>query len=89
MKVLKKHGRISSTFKHFNDLYEPCLPDDTFASVGGEDDDGSDGGLECSVQVGEALDIQHVHLVQEQDARHQLSNALVDVLIHHFVNLFS
>ena len=39
-----------------------CAPDDRAAPVGGEDDDGRDGGLERSVQVGKALDVQHVNL---------------------------
>ena len=39
-----------------------CPPDDGFAPVGREDNDRGDGRLEGSVQVGEALDIQHVNL---------------------------
>ena len=34
-------------------------------SVGGEDDDGSNLRLEGAVEVGEAFDIQHVHLWKE------------------------
>ena len=64
-----------------------CQPDCAFAAVRREDDDGRDGGLECAVQVCEALDVEHVHFVDEEHARHQLSNALVDVLVHHFVDL--
>ena len=62
-------------------------PDGALAAVGGEDDDGRDGGLERAVQVGEALDVEHVHLVDEQHARHELGDALVDVLVHHLVDL--
>ena len=63
------------------------VPDDTVASVGRKDDDGGDGRLQRPVQVGEALDIQHVDLINEQHARNQLRHALVDVLVHHLVNL--
>ena len=63
------------------------VPDDAVASVGREDDDGGDGGLERAVQVGEALDVQHVDLVHEQHARDQLGHALVNVLVHHLVDL--
>ena len=39
------------------------------------------------MEVGEALDVEHVHLVDEQNARNQLSEALIDVLVHHLVDL--
>lgn len=55
----------------------------TNASVGGEDDNGREAALQCSVEVGEALDVQHVHLINEQHTRHQLRHALVDVPVHH------
>ena len=32
-KVLRKQWLISSIFKHFKDLYEPCLPFELFAPV--------------------------------------------------------
>ena len=63
------------------------LPYSALSTVGGEDDNGSNGGLEGPMQVGEALDVQHVDLINEEDARNQLSNALVNVLVHHLVNL--
>lgn len=34
------------------------------------------------VEVREALDVQHVHLVHEQHPRHQLRHALVDISVH-------
>ena len=46
-----------------------CSPDSTAATVGSEDDDGADGRLERAVEVGEALEIEHVHFVDEQHAR--------------------
>ena len=64
-------------------------PDCAFASVRSEDDDRSDGRLESSVQVSEALDVEHVHFVDEQNARHELGNALVDVLVHNLVYLLA
>ena len=33
------------------------------AAVGGEDHDGGDGGLEGAVEVSEALNVKHVHLI--------------------------
>ena len=45
-------------------------------AVGGEDNDGRVRGLQCSVQIGEALGVEHVHLVDEQHARHQFGRAL-------------
>ena len=41
------------------------------------------------MKVGEALNVQHVNLVYEEYTRHQLSNALVDVLVYHFVDLLA
>lgn len=40
------------------------------ASVGGKDDNGRQAAFQGSVEVGEALDVQHVHLINEQHARH-------------------
>ena len=49
--------------------------DDAFASVGGEDDDGGDGRFESAVKVGEAFDVQHVDLVDEQHAGYEFGDA--------------
>jgi hypothetical protein len=57
------------------------------AAVRGEDDDGGERRLEGAVQVGEALDVEHVHLVDEEDARDELGDALVDVPVHDLVDL--
>ena len=65
------------------------LLDGTLAPVGGEDDNGCERRLEGAVEVGEALNVQHVNLVYEEYTRHQLSNALVDVLVYHFVDLLA
>ena len=40
------------------------------ASVGGKDDNGRQAAFQGSVEVGEALNVQHVHLINEQHARH-------------------
>lgn len=64
-----------------------CWPDQTVSSVGCEDHDGSDGALQRSVEVREALDVQHVHLVHKEHAGHQLGHTLVDVAVHHLVDL--
>lgn len=34
------------------------------------------------VEVREALDVQHVHLVDEEYPRHQLRHPLVDISVH-------
>ena len=39
------------------------------------------------MQIGEALNVQHVDLVDEEHTWNQLSNALVNVLVHHLVDL--
>ena len=62
-------------------------PDGALAAVRREDDDGGERRLESAVQVGEALDVEHVHLVDEEHAGHQLGDALVDVLVHYLVDL--
>lgn len=63
------------------------LPDDTVASVGCKDDNGGDGGFQGSVQVGKALDIQHVDLINKEHSRDKLSHALVNIFVHHLVDL--
>ena len=39
--------------------------------------------LQLPVEVGEALDVQHVDLVDEEHAGHQLRHPVVYVLVHH------
>ena len=82
------------------------------AAVGGEDDDGGDGGLEGAMEVSEALNVKHVHLIlrlknytlhpknlekvcfanscyliNEKYPRNKLRYSVVDVLVHHLVDL--
>ena len=40
------------------------------------------------VQICKALNIQHMDLIDEQHSRDQLSNSLIDVLAHDFVDFF-
>jgi len=61
--------------------------DGAHTAVGCKDDDGSDGRLQGPLQVRETLHVQHVHLVDEEDARNKFRNPLVNVLVDHFVNL--
>lgn len=61
--------------------YAACYLAD--ASVGGKDDDGRQAAFQRSVEVGEALNVQHMHLINEQHARHQLCHPLIYVPIHH------
>merc|ERR1711998_614522 len=70
----------------------PCaettsVPRTAHAAVGGKDHNGRKCGLQCSVEVCKALDIQHVNLINEQHTRHQLRNALVNVLVDNLVYL--
>ena len=53
------------------------------ASVGGKDDNGCQAALQGSIEVGEALDVQHVHLIYEQHAWNQLSHSLINISVHH------
>jgi len=55
--------------------------------VGGEDDDGGLLALEGPVEEGETLHVEHVHLVDEEDARHDLGLALLPPLGHLLVDL--
>ena len=59
------------------------------SSVGGEDDDGSQSGLQGAVEVCETFDVKHVHLIYKQNARNKLGNALVDVSVDDFVDFFT
>lgn len=68
-------------------LADSLLPDHTVASVRCKDDDGGDRRLQGPVQVGEALDVQHVDLINKEHTWNQLRNALINVLVHHLVNL--
>lgn len=61
-------------------------PDQTFPPVWGEHDDGGDAALQGVVQVREALDVQHVHLVHKQHAGDELSHSLIYVAVHHLVD---
>jgi len=58
-------------------------------SVSGEDDDGGKVALKSSVHVGEALDIEHVDFIDEEDTGHELSDTVVDVAVHDLVDLKS
>eukprot|EP00048_Salpingoeca_helianthica_P015589 m.227537 g.227537 ORF g.227537 m.227537 type:complete len:395 (+) comp17243_c0_seq1:32-1216(+) len=57
------------------------------AAVGGKDDNGGQGGLEGAVEEGEALEIEHVDLVDKEYAGHKLSYALVNVPVDHLIDL--
>lgn len=57
------------------------------APVAGHDDDGGQVDLERAVDVAEALDVQHVHLVDEEHARHDLGFPFFFPLAHLGVDL--
>jgi hypothetical protein len=58
-------------------------------SVGGEDDDWSEIGLKGSIEVSEALNIKHVHLIDEEDTWYKLSNTVINVFVDDFVDFES
>jgi len=66
---------------------ENSIPYCTSATVCCKNDDGSNSGLKCSVEICEALDVKHMNLVNKQHAGYQLGNALVYVLVHDLVYL--
>ncbi len=66
-----------------------CSSDFTNTSVGGQDDDRSEIALKSSIQVGEALDIEHVDLIDEQDTWNKLSNTVIYVFVDDFVDFKS
>mmetsp|Transcript_20953 Transcript_20953/g.54113 ORF Transcript_20953/g.54113 Transcript_20953/m.54113 type:complete len:348 (-) Transcript_20953:545-1588(-) len=59
------------------------------SSVCRKDNNGRQCGLECLIQVGEALNIEHVYLIHEEYTGHKLSNTLINVLVDHLVDLHS
>mmetsp|Transcript_899 Transcript_899/g.1484 ORF Transcript_899/g.1484 Transcript_899/m.1484 type:complete len:236 (-) Transcript_899:438-1145(-) len=61
--------------------------DGAHASVGGEHHDGGQRGLQGAVEESEALNIQHVHLINKEHTGHEFGHALVDVTVHHTVDL--
>ena len=57
--------------------------------VGGHDEYGCHVRLQCAVEEGEALNVQHVHFVHKQHARDNLGLPLLPPLSHLGVDLFS
>ena len=64
-------------------------PDLCDTSVGGHDYDRSLVAFKCSVKEGEALDIEHVDLINEENTRHDFSTALFAPLSNLLINLFT
>ena len=62
-------------------------PNFTSATIAGQHHNRRDLRFQGAVQVRETLQIQHLNLVDKEHTGHQLRDALVDVAIHHFVNL--
>lgn len=57
----------------------------TDASVGRKDDNGCQAGLQSSIQVCEALYVQHVHFIYEEHAWYELCYSLIYVLVDHLL----
>ena len=53
------------------------------AAICSKDDDRGKRGLQSAVEKGEALNVQHVHLVYEENTWHKLGHTLVDIAIYH------
>jgi len=66
-----------------------CASDLGDSSVGRHDDDGSLVAFKSSVQEGEALDVEHMNLIDEEDTGHDFSAALFSPLGDFLVNLLS
>ena len=64
-------------------------PDLRDTSVGGHDHDRRLVALQCSIKEGEALDVEHVDLVDEENTRDDLGTALFAPLSDLLVNLFA
>ena len=58
-------------------------------SVCSKDDNGCQIAFKGSIEVCEALDIEHMDLIDEEDTWDQLCNTVIDVLVHYFVDLKS
>lgn len=63
------------------------VPDNAVPSVGSKDDYGRDRRFQCSMQICETFNIQHVNLIYKEHTWDQLCNALINVFIHHLVYL--
>mmetsp|Transcript_460 Transcript_460/g.904 ORF Transcript_460/g.904 Transcript_460/m.904 type:complete len:423 (+) Transcript_460:269-1537(+) len=63
--------------------------DGTNASVCCKDHNRAESRLQGTVEICEALNVQHVHLIDEKHARYKLCNPLVNVPVHDLVDLQS
>jgi hypothetical protein len=68
-----------------NDIGRPT--DEGFASVGGQHHGRRHGGLEEGVEICEALDIEHMNLIDEDDPWNDLCDTLVNIALDDFVDL--
>jgi len=66
-----------------------CSSDFTNTSVGSQNDDRSEIAFKGSIQVGEALNIEHVDLINEQDTWNELSDTVIYVFVDDFVDFKS
>lgn len=55
-------------------------------TVSGQDHDGGQVALKSTIEVSEALNVEHVNLIDEEHARHELGNTVVDVFVDDFVD---
>mmetsp|Transcript_4317 Transcript_4317/g.6978 ORF Transcript_4317/g.6978 Transcript_4317/m.6978 type:complete len:209 (+) Transcript_4317:205-831(+) len=63
-----------------------CSTNTTNSSIGREDHNWRQRRFQCTVQEGKTFNVQHVHFIDEQHARDELSNTLVDVSVDHSID---
>ena len=59
------------------------------SSVRGEDDDWGQVGLQSPVQIRKALNVEHVALIDKENSWDQVSDSVIDIFIHNFIDLGS
>ena len=66
-----------------------CSSDFADTSVGGQNDDRSEIAFKGSVQVGEALNIEHVDLIDEKNTWDEFSNTMINIFIDNLIDFKS
>jgi hypothetical protein len=59
------------------------------ASVGSKNNDGGKVAFKGSVKISETFNIEHVDLIDKENARNQLSNTVIDILVNDFIDFKS
>mmetsp|Transcript_17039 Transcript_17039/g.50866 ORF Transcript_17039/g.50866 Transcript_17039/m.50866 type:complete len:284 (+) Transcript_17039:393-1244(+) len=80
---------VQQICRHAMRTHHICPSHLGYTAVGGKNNDGGKCGLQGAVQIGEALQIQHMHLVNKQDSRNKLCCSLIDVFVDHLVDFLA